>query len=177
MNGSVANDEHVTRSSAAIAMSVFMAAAWSLIGAWIVVKALPVPDDAVVIAGWATTAVAEAFFIHRAFRTKLVMGPEEVLIQNYWRTFHIPWSAMSRIIAMSSSPGVVPQSALAFETPTPWRRRAAHATAWQNRGTRQRTLEVAQRFAGDHGIEVIAYIGDDGNWRNPPGVAHQRPEA
>jgi hypothetical protein len=177
MNGPVPDAEHVTKSSAAIAMSVFMAAVWSLIGAWVVVKALPIPDDAVVIAGWGTTAVAEAFFIGRAFRTKLVMGSEEVLIQNYWRTFRIPWSAMSRIIAMSSSPGVVPQSALAFETPSPWRRRAAHATAWQNRASRQRTLEAVQGYADDRGIEVIAYIGDDGNWHNPPGVAHQRPEA
>jgi hypothetical protein len=164
------------KSRGPIAMSACAAALCSLGAAWILVVAVPVPEDAVLVSGWGLTAVFGFVFIRRAFRTKLVLDDNGVLIQNYWRTYRVPWSSVNRICAVRSSPGyAAPQSSIAFETSDPWCTYPAHATSFQNRYIREETLKTLEQYAGPRAIEIIAYIDENGEWRNPPDVGHRPP--
>jgi len=103
--------------------------------------------------GYATAILAAAagvWSIHRAFRIRLAVDEDGVIVDNYWRTHQISWPEIAGVgIAVK---GILPQPALGFSLRTGG---AVFAKATPLRQTERQTLRAAVLTLAPPSVETL----------------------
>jgi hypothetical protein len=98
------------------------------------------------------TLGAVVWSIRRAFRIRLVVSAESVIVDNYWRSYEIPWSDIEGIGIALKQQGVLPQPSLAI------RRRTGDpvfAKATPFRETDRRSFQTAVLALAPRRVEAL----------------------
>jgi hypothetical protein len=132
------------------------AAILSLLLVLIPVLLLPPPANAIL---FIPAIIACLAFVVRAFRERLIVTSDEVVVRNYWRTYRFAWDSVTRVETVRASGpfGAVAHSpAVVFLLGADDKRVEALATRWLGRAGKERLVRLVRTLssiAQERGIE------------------------